>query len=397
MLNRVQLRWVAVCVLFFSSALNYLDRAVLSALAPTLIKEFHINSQQFGYVVSSFSITYAICAPLMGLLIDRIGLTLGASLVVGAWSAVGMLTGLVQSFNGLLLCRAGLGIAEAGGIPATGKAAAIYLGPKDRAMGAGISQLGLTIGIVSAPLVASWMQSWYGWRSAFVVSGVLGFAWIPIWILAARRAEPLPVDAGEPSESAGRMMRDRRFLGLIAANILSMTIYSLWTVWTTHFLVTAYGLSQNEANLRYAWIPPNFATAGGLFGGWLAMRWIKRGTPVLDARLRIGFWCAIFVVVTAAAPAMPNAALATAAICVSFFFITCQSVNYYSMPIDMFGARHAAFGVAALTGAFGLMQAFLSPVIGRWCDEFGWQPVCSAVAFLPFLSWVVLRLAIRRP
>jgi len=393
--SQTQLRWVAAAVLFTSSALNYLDRSVVSALSPTLLREFHINSQQFGYLITAFSLTYAISAPLMGLFIDRVGLKVGACVVVAAWSAVGVVTGLVSSLAGLVICRAALGIAEAGGIPATGKAVAMYLAPKDRALGGAVSQLGLTMGIVGAPLLTSWLSAGFGWRSAFVVSGLLGYVWIPIWIFAASRATPFPVEENRAPMPVREMLRDPRLVGLLVANMMAMTVYSLWTTWTTHFLVTRFQITQDHANLSYAWIPPNFATAGGLFGGWMALRLIRAGGDVVGSRLRICFAAGLFVLVTAAAPAVGSPALATAAISVSYFFVLMMSVNYYALPIDLFGPGRAAFGVSLLTSAYGLMQAFLSPVVGRWCDEFGWQPVCSVVAVLPLLSVMVLRVALR--
>ena len=396
MLTPSQRRSFAACVLYLSSALNYLDRQVLAALAPTIKSDFHLNSEQYGYILSALSITYAFSAPVMGLLIDRIGLTLGAALVVGTWSLVGMSTGWVTGFASLLVCRAALGVAEAGGIPCTGKASAVYLESRHRALGAGISQIGLTAGLVLAPILTAWIQPHYGWRTVFVGAGALGFLWIPLWLAAARTAPPLPEDASIPRVSSREMLRDRRFLGLIVANVLSMTVYSLWTNWVTLFLTSRYGLGQNAANVRFAWIPPNFASLGALFGGWLALRLIRGGAPVVAARLQISLYSAIMVLATAAAPLMPSPALATAAICLSFFSVTCLSVNYYSIPLDIFGAERAAFGVSALTGAFGLMQFFLSPLIGRWADHFGWLPMCTLVALCPLFSYFVLRYSLRR-
>src|SRR3954469_10946701 len=177
MLSPSQRRWLTICVLYFASCLNYLDRNLLSALAPTLLKEFGINSEQFGYVISAFSIVYAFSAPLMGLFIDRVGLTWGVCAVVGLWSLAGMSTGFAGTLGGLMLCRAALGFAEAGGIPANGKAGALFLKPEDRALGLGISQVGITLGSMAAPLLATWISARTGWRSAFVFTGILGFVW----------------------------------------------------------------------------------------------------------------------------------------------------------------------------------------------------------------------------
>jgi ACS family hexuronate transporter-like MFS transporter len=192
------------------------------------------------------------------------------------------------------------------------------------------------------------------------------------------------------------MLRDRRFLTLIAANILAMTIYSLWTNWAPLFLVSAYGLSQAEANLRFVWIPPLFATLGGLLGGWLAQRSIRQDTDVLPARLRIAFGASLVALTTAAAPLAGSPQMATAAICLSLSATTCLSVNYYAIPLDLFGADRAAFGVSFLTSVYGVMQAVLSPAIGRWSETTGWAPVCSLVAILPLVSVLLLRTAFPR-
>ena len=66
----------------------------------------------------------------------------------------------------------------------------------------------------------------------------------------------------------------------------------------------------------------------------------------------------------------------------------------YALPIDLFGAGRAGFGVAALTCAYGLMQAFLSPAIGGVVDRFGFSAVCIALSFTPLIGVGILRLSI---
>src|SRR5215469_16639072 len=97
-------RWVVISVLILATALNYLDRQLLAALAPSLKSEFHLSNEQYGLVLLAFSLAYAATAPIAGLVIDRIGLTAGMSLAVAGWSAAGMLTGLVASVPALLAC-----------------------------------------------------------------------------------------------------------------------------------------------------------------------------------------------------------------------------------------------------------------------------------------------------
>jgi MFS transporter, ACS family, hexuronate transporter len=396
MTGRLPWRWIAVSVFALSNSLNFLDRQILAALAPTLMHEFRMNASQYGDVILVFSLTYALAAPFAGLLIDRLGLNRGSSLAVGVWSLAGISTGLTSSLAGLTACRAALGLGEAGGLPGTGKSSALYLLPRERAFGSAISQVGLTIGGVAAPLVAQFFALRYGWRSAFVFAGAIGFLWIPLWLLVSRRAPKLGEERSAPSVPVRDVIRDPRFWALLAANFLLMSVYSLWVNWTTVFLVRQHGLSQQDANYSFAWIPPVFATAGGFLGGWLTFRWSAGHKDVTGARMKVILLGALILLSGLAIPFLPTAGLATAAICLSFCACVAASVNIYSMPLDFFGPARAAFAVSALTSVYGLLQGAFSALVGRVVDGYGFAPVCVLAALLPMGSWGILWLVLRR-
>ena len=381
------IRWLAASVLVLSTALSFLDRQVLAALAPLLKQEFHLSNQGYGYVVSAFSLTYAVFAPIAGLLIDRVGLNIGISAVVTLWSLAGVATGFAGGLGSLLGCRAALGAAESGGIPATGKGFALYLRPGERAMGTALNQVGITLGMMAAPLIIGGVATTLGWRAGFVATGIAGFVWIPLWLVVVRLV-PVPV---APPAPAGRTPgRDWRLWALAAANILMMTVYSLWMNWTTIFLVSAHGMSQAEANRQFAWIPPVFASFGGLFGGWLSMRSAKAGVGLYAARLRACVVAAVLLTSTALVPFAPGAGAATALICLSFFMAVAMSANIYAMPLDLFGASRAAFAVSVLTASYGLMQTVVSPLFGWMIDRYGFAPVCAISGTLPLASLALL-------
>ena len=79
----------------------------------------------------------------------------------------------------------------------------------------------------------------------------------------------------------------------------------------------------------------------------------------------------------------------------SFFWCLAISTNIYAMPIDLFGARHAAFGVSILTSSYGLMQTVLSPLIGSMVDHFGFPAVCVSLSVMPLAGITLLRAATR--
>ncbi len=391
----ITLRWVAIAVFVFSTAINYLDRLLLAAAAPTLLTEFHLTNADYGRVIAATSIVYALSAPLMGLLIDRAGLNTASTLAIGTWSLAGAATGLVRGLPGLVGTRIVVAIAEAAGIPAFGKANATYLTPPEFAFGTAANQVGISMGMVAAPLLVLWIGPRYGWQSAFFVSGLLGFVWIPIWLLVARVAPKQIIAKATVAIPLTEMIRDVRLWIVAGANIFAMTAYTLWTNWTTIYFVHDRGLTQNEAN-SLAWIPPIFATAGAFGGAWIAFRLIKSGVPVLHARWRVCVISGLLVLCTASVPFMPNPAWATIAIGLSLGSALAMSVNIYALPIDLFGSARAGFGVSALTFSYGLLQTVISPLIGSLVDHYGFESTCIGISVMPLIAVALLRLVAKQ-
>jgi len=78
-------RWILIGVFILSNVLNFLDRQILAALAPTLRDAFHISGVQYGALISAFSLIYAAATPFAGLFLDRAGLSVGVLTAVGMW------------------------------------------------------------------------------------------------------------------------------------------------------------------------------------------------------------------------------------------------------------------------------------------------------------------------
>jgi sugar phosphate permease len=212
-------------------------------------------------------------------------------------------------------------------------------------------------------------------------------------MFVAKKMPPKEMAPAEPgAASLKELLRDKRVWGLAFATVFIMSSYTLWTNWTTIYFVHDWSMTTQEANAQFAWIPPVFGVLGGFFGGWLAFRSIRGGRAVVPARLMVSWWSAAFLLVTAAIPLMPSRSLAAAAVSMSFFWSVCISANLYALPIDLFGPRRAAFGVAVLTFAYGLMQAFASPLIGGMVDHLGFRAVCVTMSMLPLLGVGILQI-----
>jgi len=224
--------------------------------------------------------------------------------------------------------------------------------------------------------------------------GALGLVWVPLWLFTAKRVPARAERTARPSGGLREILRDRRLWGLVVSTFFMMSLFTLWTNWTTLYFVEQWHLSQEEANRGFAWIPHVVSIVGAFFGGWMAFHWIRGGTEVLAARMRVCWICSLAALVsTAVIPLLPTISLAAAGVSVSAFWAICITTNLYAMPIDMFGPARAGFGVAALTSAYGVTQTFLSPAIGTVVDHFGFNGVCLGMAALPLIGVVILRMA----
>ena len=103
----------ALSVLTAINLLNYLDRYVVSPLAPDLKEAMALSDTQLGWLVPAFMLVYMLAAPVFGAWGDRGSRTRPIALGVFVWSLATVLSGLARSYPQLLAGRALVGIGEA--------------------------------------------------------------------------------------------------------------------------------------------------------------------------------------------------------------------------------------------------------------------------------------------
>jgi ACS family hexuronate transporter-like MFS transporter len=391
-------RWIAITIFVFSSVLNYLDRQVLATMVDIWRQHpagFTFTYQDYGVLLSVFSLAYCLSAPFMGWFLDKAGLNRGITISVLLWAGTSIATGFVHDFTGLLVCRTVLGVAEASGIAAVGKAIGMYLNPPERSVGTAMGQLGLSLGAGIAPHFAVFFAYQYSWRWCFFAVGALSLLWIPVWLVTSR---VIPAVAPERTDVARRtsleLLGDVRIWAMIFANFTAMTIYSLWTNWTPTYLVKVFQLSPVQAR-NYSWIVPICGYFGALLGGSVSWALIRRGMEPVEARKRVCMIAAFLLLSTAGIPLLPTPALATAGMSLSFFCIAAWSANMYTIPVDLYGADRAAFGVGALLFAYGGMQTVLSRPLGSVIETRGFTPVCIVLSVFPLIAQIAMTFFVR--
>jgi ACS family hexuronate transporter-like MFS transporter len=177
------LRWWIVGLVFLATLINYIDRLTISVLAPVITRDLGLSNTEFGSIVTWFLLAYTISQGLSGKLYDKIGTRLGFVVSITIWSIAAISHAFARGLGSLSLFRFVLGLGEAGNWPGAAKTVAEWFPIRERAFGMAIFNSGAAIGSMLAPPLIIWLQLSYGWQTTFIVTGILGFLWLVLWLL----------------------------------------------------------------------------------------------------------------------------------------------------------------------------------------------------------------------
>ena len=178
-------RWVPTASMLLVSLISYIDRNTLAILAPTILREMHLSGEQYGFVISAFSVCYMVGNPVWGRMLDRISLRAGMLAAVAVWTAASVSHAYAAGFVGLALARAALGFGEGATFPGGLRTVMQTLPAEQRARGIAVSYSGGSLGAIIAPLVVTPVALMWGWRAAFWFTGLVGLSWLALWLLVA--------------------------------------------------------------------------------------------------------------------------------------------------------------------------------------------------------------------
>jgi MFS family permease len=146
-------KWGLCILLFLATTLNYLDRQVLSVLAPTVQAEIHFGNEKLGWLFSVFYITYAVGQMAIGTVLDRTSLRIFYASRSSPGLGIGR-CGAGNRFVSLLVLRGLLGVMEAPNWPSALRILSRALPPKERTLGNGIFTSGTSVGALIAPALS---------------------------------------------------------------------------------------------------------------------------------------------------------------------------------------------------------------------------------------------------
>jgi len=316
------------------------------------------------------------------------------------------------SMNHLMMFRADylelLGFGEAGNWPGAAKTVAEWFPARQRAFGMAIFNSGAAIGSVVAPPVIVGLYGYFGhWQPVFVVTGLLGFAWLALWLLVYDKpdshrwlttaelelinADRLDEAETDQQEALGWMdlLRYRQTWAIVVGRFLVDPIWWLYITWLPLLLYKVYGFDLKQIGL-FAWVPYVAADAGSLFGGWLSGFLITRGWSVNSARKAVIAFAALLMPAGILAAYTPDAMYALFFIGIVLFGFQVWINNVQTLPSDFFPTR-AVGSVAGLggTGA-GLGSMIFTFGTGWVVDNFSYTPVLVTAGLLAPIGTAIL-------
>jgi ACS family hexuronate transporter-like MFS transporter len=355
-----------IALLLGSTTINYIDRQVLSVLAPVLRDEFRMSNQQYAGVLNAFMVTYAIGMPMAGWVLDRIGVGRGLTLSVSLWSLAGMLTALARGPVTLGFFRSLLAVGESGAWPAFAKAVSNWVPAQWRTMAIGVCNSGSSMGAMIAPPLVVWIASLSGWQGAFVVTGLLGAVWVLAFRVFIRFHPQINAAAVETPGAPAEKVSLRSLVGLrqtwivFVCRFLADPTWYFYIFWIPEFLTRERGLSLT-AMAAVAWIPFLVADISNFTTGFLAQRLEKAGWSVNRTRKFLMVLGAAGSPLGVAAVGAETLFATMAFICGAIFFWMIWSVTVQTLPGDYFPPR----AVGTVYG-FGGMGSTLGSVISIW-------------------------------
>lgn len=257
------------------TALNVMDRQLLSVLIDPIKTEFGVSDRAMGLLTgTAFAVLHGTAGIPIGLAADRGVRRTIVSTGLAIWSLLTFLTGFARSYVEIFAIRVGVGIGEAaGGAPSQSLLADVFP-PERRATALSILAIGGPLGSVLVFALGGWLADAYGWRVAFMVFGTPGL------VLAAliRLTVPEP-PRGVHDTNTIPFRVGLRFVFtvssirsvLFASGLHATAVYAVLG-WSVPYLTRVHGISTSEAGARLALASGLLSALGTLAGGALADR-----------------------------------------------------------------------------------------------------------------------------
>lgn len=424
------IRWRIVAILFFATVINYVDRNVLSftmidndfrramigvtdghELSEDELKQF---KETMGWVDFSFKVAYAAGFLVIGYVIDRVGTKIGLSLGMLVWSIAAVLGGLTSSARTMSAARCLLGLGEASIFPSSIKAISEWFPKHERSLATGLFNAGTNIGVILTAIAVPALTFYFGWRMSFLITGLLGFAMLLIWVwqyegpnkhrsISEKERNYIQSDA-DPHEQSDKvswiqLLKYRQTWALMVAKFLADPIWWFYLTWLPSFFNDNTAL-ETKLDLKTVGLPflviYLVSDGGSIFFGWLSTQLMSKGWSMNAARKTTLLICALCVTPIFFASTTHSIVVAVALISLATAAHQGWSANIFPIGSDLFPKNMVASisGIGGTAGAIG--GILMAPLAGKVIANFGYAPLFLWASSAYVIAWILLNIIMPR-
>jgi MFS transporter, ACS family, glucarate transporter len=358
---------------FSLAMLLYIDRILISVAKPEVSRDLALSDKEIGWVLSIFSLGYALFQVPAGALADKIGSRKTLTLIVSLWSAFTALTGLAWGFISLLTIRFIFGAGEAGAYPSINRAVFSWIPIRERGMVNGINFSAGRLGAAFALPSIAWLIKMVGWQMSFFILGIIGVVWAVAWYWFFRddptelrgisdneksyileyRQQQTPQD--KATEVKKLRLNQNVWLLMLQYFSSNFTFFFCLT-WLFPHLKSRFQLDAMDAAF-YASVPLIFGALGNLIAGFMVDTLYKRGHHNLSRQATaivgfflasVGLFCSIYTTTAFATVILLSIVVLGADMTLSPSWATCSDIGglnsgKVSGAMNMFGNLGAFF------------------------------------------------------
>jgi len=387
------------------------DRSCLSTAKGSIVGEFGLTGEQFGWIGAIFGLGYALFQVPSGLLADRFGPRALLSSVVAIWSVFMALTGAAWSYLSMMIFRFLFGAGEAGAFPGVARACYSWIPVKERGMVNGINFSGSRIGAAAAMPLVAWMIAALKWRMTFEILAGSGLVFAVIWYLWFRndpteksgiskeeldyilenRQKSAP---GQKERISGGIILGSKNMWLIMLQYFASNFtFYFCLVWAFSFIQEKFHLDMQKTGFLAA-LPFLGGAVGNWTAGWFVDRIYKKGRWTASRRIpaMLGFVLAVTGVLGFVT--MANAYAAVLFLTLAIFGADMTISPSWSTCIDI-GKKHAGAvsGTMNMAGNIGsFITALAFPYLKTWTGSY--EPyfyIAAAFNALAIGAWMLIR------